>query len=89
MEKGSLIKLIETVKPLAQILLIIAQRFDPKVQEIIRRRRALTWAEKYIFANEELRMVLCGDKLTKKLKRRKAKLERMLKYYRKWFFQNS
>ena len=71
---------IELLKPLALLLLKILQLIDPATRNLVHKRKALHWAEKYILLNEELKGV--------KDKKRRARILRKLKYYKKWFFEN-
>lgn len=82
----SIVAVVGAVKPLAQALLKVLELIDPKTRDWVRKRKALEFAEKYIFANEEARVLNRKAELTKKEMRKLADLNKKLRYYRKWFF---
>lgn len=84
------IEIIGAVKPLSKLLVKILELVDPKTRDWVRKRKALEWGEKYIFTNEAIK-VLEGQakfgELSFKDKRKLARLNKKLGWYRKWYFE--
>ncbi len=77
------------LKPVTELLLKILNLTDPKTREWVRKRKALDWAERYIFCNEAIAFLEMKREPSKKEERKLRDLRRKLDYYRKWFFTNN
>ena len=80
---------VGAVKPLAQALVKVLGLIDPKTRDWVRKRKALDWAEKYIFTKEEIDDVRMIKPFTDRERKTIKRLEKKLGYYRKWFFDYS
>jgi len=70
---------------LAKLAIAVLERTNPKLTRWARNVKALDWAEKYIFYNEDKVIGALDDE-------RKSHMEReirKLKWYRKQFFKNN
>ena len=80
---------IGSIGPVAKFLLKALELIDPKTRDWVRKRKALEWAEKYILTNEEIKVLKGKVKyapLDKKEIKKLARLEKKLRWYKKWFF---
>ena len=79
-------KIITAVKPIAELLLKVVSLIDPDKRKEVNKRKALHFAEKYILTNEELRILQAKELLSKKEIAQVKRLEKKLRYLRKYFF---
>lgn len=83
----AVIEALGAIKPVAKVLLKVLELVDPKTRDWARKRHALEFAEQYILKAEELLPLLRLDNPTFEEKRRIRKLEKNLRFRKKWFFQ--
>ena len=75
------------VKPIAELLLKVANLISPDKRDEVNKRKALNFGEKYIFTNEEIGRLKKVKPWTSKQERALDRLQRKLKRYRDWYFQ--
>ena len=80
---------LSAIKPIAEFLLKVVNLIDPDKRSEVNRRRALNFAEKYIFLTEEIARIKQVNPFTEKEERKVGTLERKRAWYRKVFFEYS
>jgi hypothetical protein len=77
--------------PLAKALAKGMDLLDPRLREVVRWRKAIDMAERYIHAHDEIEQLeakvkFSGEQLTRKEMKRLSWLKSRLKWYKKMFF---
>lgn len=87
----SVLDFVGATTAISKLLLKGLELIDPKTRDWVNKRKALEWGEKYIFCDEEIKVLKKKPipLMTFKERKKILYLEKKLKYYRKWFFEYS
>lgn len=79
----------KAIQTIGQVLLKILHLIDPRTRSLVRMRKAVEWAEKFIHDYDELEPYIQFREGTAENRKAVAHLRKMMKYYRKWFFDTN